>query len=982
MLLNCHSYYSFGYGTLSIEELIKEVKLKGYASFAITDINNTSAILDTVRLAKEAGIKPIAGIDFRNGIHPCYVGLAINDEGFYELNTHLSVHLHDSKDFDSIAPEFKNVFVIYPLHAYKGWKLRENEFIGVSLKEITILPFSVAKKLIGKTVVLQSFTFTGKSQYNAHRLLRAISLNTLLSKLPKEEQASQDEKLFEYDILHSAYSSIPDIISNTEKIVNGCHIDFDYGKFAGKNLKHYTGSAAGDIELLRKECNAGLHYRYGTPDDKQVNRMNKELDIIRQMNFASYFLINWDIINYALRNNYYYVGRGSGANSMVAFLLHITDVDPIELDLYFERFINPFRSNPPDFDIDFSWTDRDDITRYIFDRFGYHRTALLATYSTFQHDAVLREVGKVFGLPKEEIDKLQTIKSYNDADDTGKQVLRYSRLLEGFPSHLSVHSSGILISDEPINRYTATFIPPKGYPTTHFSMIEAEDIGLYKFDILSQRGLGKIKDSLYIIKKNKKTDIDIHEINKFKTDSTVKNLLKQGKCIGCFYIESPAMRMLLAKLQADDYLRLVAASSIIRPGVSKSGMMNEYIRRYRSEEAREKARKDLPELYELLKETYGVMVYQEDVIKVAHFFAGLSLAEADYLRRGMSWKFKQRNEFARVKDNFFINCMKKGYSEKIINDIWLQIESFANYAFSKGHSASYAVESFQALYLKAYFPLEYMVATLNNGGGFYRPELYVHEARRHGAEIMPPDINKSGFLSEIEGNKIYLGLGMVAGLELNVINAVEKERIENGNYSSLYDFAKRLPVSIEQLRILIRAGAFNFTGKNKKELLWDAHSCYRPLKNLIREKELFDVKPKQYTLPELTNAWQDNAFDEIELLGFSLCSPFLLLRDKIPTTLTAKELQGFIGKIVEITGYLITTKRTSTFKGEKMYFGTFIDTEGDWLDTVHFPKSAAQFPFQGRGCYLLKGMVKEEFDFVFIDIFQMHRLPMISMEDN
>ena len=347
--------------------------------------------------------------------------------------------------------------------------------------------------------------------------------------------------------------------------------------------------------------------------------------------------------------------------------------------------------------------------------------------------------------------------------------------------------------------------------------------------------------------------------------------MRHSKAMGCFYVESPAMRMLLAKLRADDYLRLVAASSIIRPGVSKSGMMREYILRYRDEARRKKAEDELPQLYELLKETYGVMVYQEDVIKVAHYFAGLSLAEADHLRRGMSWKFKQRNEFWRVQNNFFNNCIAKGYPKKLIEDIWNQIESFANYAFSKGHSASYAVESFQALYLKAYFPLEYMVATLNNGGGFYRIELYIHEARMHGAEIIAPCVNNSNELSTIQKHKIYLGLNLVSELEKQAISKLLHERESNGPYLHLFDFINRVPVSLEQIRLLIRVGAFNFTGKNKKELLWDAHSLVNPLKKHSSDSNLFEVEPKKYTLPELFTSWVDDAFDEMELLGFTLC---------------------------------------------------------------------------------------------------------------
>jgi DNA polymerase III alpha subunit len=454
-----------------------------------------------------------------------------------------------------------------------------------------------------------------------------------------------------------------------------------------------------------------------------------------------------------------------------------------------------------------------------------------------------------------------------------------------------------------------------------------------------------------------------------------------GKCIGCFYVESPAMRMLLAKLKADDYLRLVAASSIIRPGVSKSGMMREYILRFRNETIRENARKALPELYELLKETYGVMVYQEDVIKIAHFFAGLTLAEADYLRRGMSWKFKQRNEFFKVREKFFSNCKQKGYAEKTITDIWNQIESFANFAFSKGHSASYAVESYQALYLKAYFPLEYMVATLNNGGGFYRTELYVHEARMHGAKIVPPCVNNSFALCDIDGDTVYLGLGMINELELGIITQIINERETNGLFQSMYDFVKRVPIAIEQIRLLIRTGAFAFTGNNKKELLWEVHSLIHPLNKTIAGTELFDVVPKKFNLPVLTNTSMDDAFDEIELLGFSLSSQFDLLQHQLPSSLTAKDLRLHIGKVVDIVGYLVNVKTTFTAKGDRMHFGTFLDTDGMWIDTVHFPVPAKDYPFRGNGCYVLKGKVTEEFDFTSIEVHQMQRLAMVNRDN-
>ncbi|MCE3258423.1 MAG: polymerase subunit alpha [Bacteroidetes bacterium] len=994
MLLNCHTYFSFCYGTFSVQELLTETEKKGYHQLVISDINNTSAILEAIRLCsppleQPLPLKVIPGIDFRNGISQQYVGIARNNQGYRELNEHLSRHLHTKTDFSERAPDFHHAYVIYPLAKAKDIILKENEYIGVSVNELKSIPFSYARHYTHKMVVLQPVTFANKQHFNAHRLLRSIDKNLLLSMLPASEQTSEAEIMLPKEKLYEAFSAYPQIIENTERILNDCSVNFIYGKLESKNRACYTDSFGEDLDLLRSECMKNLTYRYKNPDKKVYERLEKELEVIAQKKFASYYLINWDITNYARHKGYYYVGRGSGANSMVAYLLRITDVDPIDLDLYFERFINIHRANAPDFDIDFSWNDRDDITDYIFDRFGKdektkhdkNTVALLATYSTFKNDSVTRELGKVFGLPPGEIDRLQNTKDIRSLDHMSQLVLKYGDLIHDFPSHLSIHASGILISEEPITAYSATFMPPKGYQTAQFSMLEAEDIGLFKFDILSQRGLGKIKDALAIIHENKSTSIDIHDTKKFTADEEVKKLLRVGKCIGCFYIESPAMRMLLAKLQADDYLRLVAASSIIRPGVSKSGMMREYILRYRDEGQRRQAEAELPELYEILRETYGVMVYQEDVIKIAHIFAGLSLADADYLRRGMSWKFKQRNEFHKVKENFFNNCYIKGYSHEVIDKIWTQIESFANFAFSKGHSASYAVESYQALYLKTYFPLEYMVATLNNGGGFYRTEVYVHEARMNGGEIVAPCVNSSEDLCRISGKTIYLGFSMIGELERNSRALILSERKKNGVFTDLYDFIKRVPVSIEQLHLLIRIGAFKFTGMNKKELLWKAHMFINPIKKKAVSPELFNIKPQEYELPKLENSWLDDAFDELELLGFPLCSPFLLIKEEITNTLTAKDLTQHRGERVEIVGQLITTKNTQTSRGERMHFGTFLDREGYWIDTVHFPPSVTAFPFTGPGCYRIIGTVIEEFDFIYIEVEQLHRFTTLNKDN-
>ena len=977
MFLNCHTYYSLRYGTMATKELLEQAENHSISTLCLTDINNTSACLDFIREAPKFSIKPIVGIDFRNGAQQEFVMIAQNNQGFENINKYLSDFLHQS---DPIIPEkatsIQDVFIIYPFKKDIAFDLADNEFVGLALDDIRQLPLSKWLHRLNKLILLHSVSFQNKKGFNTHRLLRAIDNNTLLSKLSSSEQGKEEHQFVSQEAIIELCGEYPEILTNTQRILDECSIHFDFSSDIPNNQKAFTNSEEEDCKLLEKLTYDGIPYRYQNPDDAIYSRIEKELKIIKEKGFVSYFLINWRILQYARSKGYFYVGRGSGANSIIAYLLRITDVDPIELDLYFERFINLYRKNPPDFDIDFSWTDRDDITRFIFDEFPH--TALITVYNTFKYKASIRELGKVFGLPKSEIDMLSSGNyRYDHLDRLSQLVIIYSKYIQGFPNYLGIHAGGIIISEKPIEHYTATFLPPKGYATTQFDMIVAEDIGLYKFDILSQRGLGKIKDAVEIVHQNHpdKPKIDIHDIQRFKEDKRIKYLLRHAKAIGCFYVESPAMRMLMTKLQVDDYLGLVAASSVIRPGVAKSGMMREYILRYRYPERRKDAH---PVLLGLMPETYGVMVYQEDVIKVAHYYGGLNLGEADMLRRGMSGKFRSRDEFLKVKDQFFDNCKADGKAEDFTKDVWRQMESFAGYAFAKGHSASYAVESYQSLFLKAYYPLEYMVATINNFGGFYRTELYVHEARMHGGIIHAPCINQSFQQTVIYGTDIYLGFMFLQSLESKTIERILIERHQNGLFSSLDDFIERVSISMEQISILIKIDAFRFTGINKRELLWEAHMKINKVTFDEPKLTLFKTEWISYKTPPLTSSELENAFDQIELLGFPLCNPFHLLEEQFSNPMRAEHLKRFVGKIIAIEGYLVTTKRTSTSGGKQMYFGNFLDYDGDFIDTVHFPPVAKRFPFRGKGIYRITGKVTEEFDCINIDVTMMERLHIVE----
>lgn len=975
MYLNCKTFFSLRYGTMSAAMLVKKAHDLGIVSLALTNINMTADAWEFVDLCRQYLIKPILGLECRNGNDFKYLLLARNQEGWYHINHLLSDYLQQEIPFPDTAPQLPHTFVIYPWGSRLPDSLDDHELVGIRPWERNKLFRTDTLAWKKKLVILQPVTFQDSEHYELHRLLRAIDQNMLITQLTPAMTGHPAEQLTHPAQLVDHFSDYPDIVQNTLEIMDACQVEMIMN--TPGNKKHFTGSVAGDREKLRELAIAGMHRRYGEDHVVALARIEKELDIIAQQNFEAYFLITWDIIRYARERGFFYVGRGSGANSIIAYCIQITDVDPIELDLYFERFLNPYRKSPPDFDIDFSWRDRDQVIRYVFDTYGPEHTALLGTVTTFQTNAIIRELGKVYGLPKKEIDKIleNGFQLQLENDVIHRQIARYCELMNttpAFPNHLSIHAGGILISEAPIHHYCTTYLPPKGFVTAQLDMWQAERIGLHKFDILSQRGLGHIRDAIDIIRENRQVEIDIHDVKAFQQDPRVKNNLKTVNTIGCFYIESPGMRQLLQKLQCDNYLALVAASSIIRPGVAQSGMMKAYVERYRNPD---KVTYLHPVIEELLKETFGIMVYQEDVIKVAHHFAGLELADADTLRRAMGGKYRESNEFENIEHRFFANCAQRGHSPAVTAEVWRQIASFANFSFSKAHSASFAVESYQSLYLKTYFPAEFMVAVINNFGGFYNRELYFRELQKTGVDLHPPCINNSDYYTNIKGRQVYVGFIHIEGLEQQLAERILADRREYGPFSRLEDFTNRIMPGEEQLEILIRIGCFHFTGYTKKELLWKSSLLVsRKDNSQTHALPLFGATTVNCELPTLAYHAHEDAFDEIDLLGFSLQSPFHVLQHDQQSYMPAREFDQHVGLPVTTLGYLVTTKNLRSAKGEPMCFGTFLDREGTFVDTVHFPDSLRQYPFQKGGFYVLKGKVVKEHDVITLEINKMWKI--------
>ena len=946
-MIAAHSYNSLCYGTMPIQELVKRSVDLGYKTMPLTDINTTMGAADFVTECRKQGVRPVVGLEVRNGNELLYWVLARNNAGFAEINRFISQHNLNKQPYPAVAPEWENTYVIYPFGNRKPAQLKPYEFLGVRFSQLTKM---FRQESFEKLVALQPATFAEANDYELHRCLRAIDENVLISRLNPATCAAPDEILLPPERVKTTYALYPQLIENAERLLDDCEINLDDSP---KNKRTFTGNVYDDRELLRQLAFDGMMYRYGKTNKTAYRRIEKELEIIEKMGFCAYFLIAWDIVHFAMKQGLYHVGRGSGANSVVAYCLKITDVDPIELDLYFERFLNPKRSSPPDFDLDFSWKERDRVIEHIFKRYGYDHVALLGATVTFQEDSIHHELGKVFGLPKGE---------------TNREIAQIAERIRDFPNQRSIHAGGVLITEEPITNYAALDLPPKGFPTTQYDMYAAEKLGFVKIDVLSQRGIAHIRDAVELVERNHGVHIDIHQVEALKQDELVKQQLLKAETCGCFYIESPAMRGLLRKLRCSDYKTLVAASSIIRPGVARSGMMKEYINRFHHPETVDYKH---PVLKELLEETYGVMIYQEDVLKVGHYFAGLDLAEADVLRRMMGHKMRDKSEFEQVTQRFFDNCKAKGYPDSLAQEIWRQIESFSGYSFSKAHSASYAVESYQSLYLKSHYPLEFQVAVINNFGGFYRTWFYLNEAKRMGAKVHLPCVNHSDYLSVLEGKTVYIGFVFLQGIEQQFVERIVAERKAHGPFKDLEDFKNRVPYHKEQLMLLIRGGAFNFTNKPKAELLWKVFAPRNPVGITDRTGGNDGVE-----LPEFKTSPLQNAYDEIELYGFPVTlSWFDLLETKFRGELMACQMLQFVGRRYRMLGKLVTIKYVRTCKGDPMALGTFVDATGEPFDTVHFPQVFKSYPFQGDGVYLMLGVVTEEFGQPSLQVEKMAKMP-------
>ena len=978
--LHCHSGYSFLEGAATIPGLLEGAKRLGMKALALTDRNGGYGLVEFYKLAARMGIKPILGAELDDGSGQRAVVLARDREGYAELcrliterrlNQRFSLIEALKETSEGIIILSSSLTLLQELFPYRREDLFAELVITRKAKSRAQAQgiYNLATGLSIPLVATNDVHFVSPRDHIIHRLLRAIGERKTIASVGN--LVSPDCYLKSDPQMRELFRNLPQALKNTERIAEACQVDLKLGEWKYPSFPLPPGEDP--HRYLSWLAWQGLRRRYHPPSPEAQERLKYELKVIGGLNLSPYFLLVWDIVQEAKRRGIGFVGRGSAADSLVSYCLELTDVCPLKHNLYFERFLNPQRDSPPDIDLDFSWKQRDGMLEYVYAKYGRERVAMISTFSRLKPRAAFREVAKAFGLSEEEIgpftsripswgeeklsrlrEKIPECRNLPWESEPFRRIAGLAERIIGFPRHLSIHCGGIVICPSTLTDYLPLERAPKGLVITQYDMFSVEDMGLLKIDLLSQRSLAVLTDTVEEVSKQEGRRPPVDDLEVVFRDEKTCRLIREGKTMGCFYIESPGMRQLLQKLRVESFEGLTAASSIIRPGVAESGMMAEYISRHHN---REKITYLHPKLQELLGESYGVMVYQEDVLKVAHNLGGMSLGEADLLRRAMSGKLRSPEAMKKVKGRFLQSCGHQGLDPEVARKIWQQMESFAGYAFCKAHSASFAQLSFRVAYLKAHYPAQFMAAVLSNGGGFYSPGAYIQEAKRMGLNVLLPDVNHSQIYYTGSGNQIRIGLGAIKRLSQRSTDSLLEAR-ENGSFSTLTDLIKRTTLCLAELETLIKCGALDAFGSTRPELLWELSLFFPRIRG--GGSPPWGIRERLPHLPQYPLV--KRCLIELETFGYMVSAhPLELLKVNPPGLTSACGLGEKVNQKVSMIGWVISSKRITTKKGEPMRYLSMEDTTGDF-EVVLFPNRYRLYaPITlGPGPYLVEGRVKED----------------------
>lgn len=1025
--LHLHTENSLLDGAIRIKDLCKFAKENDMPAVAITDHGNMYGAIQMYETAKEHGIKPLIGCEFYvydgditeknlQKTHPYHLVLiAKNETGYKNLVKLVSIakckgmyykprinheyieqhhegliclsacvqgevaqgFIREEKEKSYEAAKFyKNLFGDDYYIELQDHGLEKQKMSNPQLIEL-------ARELDIKMVITNDSHYLHKEDADWHDTLLCIQTNALKDSNDRFRFPNNEFYVKTPDQLRDAFrwmeaDLFEECIKNTVEVADKCHLIIEMGKYHIPYFEippNYTSET-----YLDHMCMLGIKKRYGglTPELKE--RLDYELGVINKMGFAEYFLIVSDFIQYAKRNDIPVgPGRGSAAGSLVSYVLEITDLDPIKHNLLFERFLNPERVSMPDVDVDFCVERRGEVIDYVTQKYGADKVCQIITFGTLAARNAMKSVARVYdipyaqsnqwaqlipGEPKIKIDDAlkegMELKKLYDTEPTVKKLVDMAKAIEGLKNNTGMHAAGVIISKMPLSDVVPVEPSKEGNIVTEYTMIEDEHIGLLKMDFLGLRNLTIIHNALKMIEKRTGEKIDINNIP--LDDQKTFDLLIKGDTDGIFQLESSGMKKLVKDLKPSVFEDLGALVALFRPGPLGSGMVQDFVER---KHGRQKIEYAHPLLEPILKDTYGTIVYQEQIMQIFQTLADYSLGQADNVRRMMGKK--QIEKMAEQKGLFIERSAAHGMTEKGATDLFEQIEKFAAYCFNRSHSAAYAFVSYQTAYLKAHYPVEYMSALLSSvSNDQEKTQLYIAECQKMGIKVLAPDINKSNAKFTPDGNNIRFGLASIKNVGEAVIENTEKERIkESGEFTSLFDFCTRIDyktLNKRTLESLIKSGAFSNIEKSRKQLMENLDSLVSAAQRqneakMLGQASLFaglttssGVELDKYTMTGSDEEFDDRQIQafEKEYLGFYVTShPLSSIEDKLPflTTHNIAELKDMPNeKSVTICGLLSQVRQIPTKKDPTKFLkaGVIEDLTGK-VEFVAFHKTLLEY---------------------------------------
>ena len=923
--LHVHTEYSLLDGSNKIKEYVARVKELGMNSAAITDHGVMYGVIDFYRAARNAGIKPILGCEVyvapgsrfdktpgSNSEERYYhlVLLAENQKGYENLTKIVSKGFVDGYyykprvDLEVLEQYHEGIIALsaclagevqkYLLRGmYEDAKEAAKRYENIFGKDNFFLELQdhgmqeqalVNQQLLRLSeetgialVATNDVHYTYAEDEKPHDILLCIQTGKKLEDENRMRYEGGQYFVKSEEEMRALFPYALEALENTQKIADRCNVVIEFG--VTKLPKYDVPQGFTAWEYLNKLCFDGLEKRYPNPGEELKERLNYELNVIRNMGYVDYFLIVWDFINYARTNGIMVgPGRGSAAGSIVSYCLGITNIDPIKYQLLFERFLNPERVSMPDIDIDFCFERRQEVIDYVVRKYGADRVAQIVTFGTLAARGVIRDVGRVMDLPYAFVDSISKmiptelnitlekaltmngeLKALYEKDPQVKELIDMSKRLEGLPRHSSMHAAGVVICQKSVDEYVPLSLGSDGSVTTQFVMTTLEELGLLKMDFLGLRTLTVIQNAVQLVEKNTGKVIDMEHID--YNDKSVLDSIGTGKTDGVFQLESAGMKSFMKELKPQSLEDIIAGIALYRPG--PMDFIPQYIKGKNDQSAIEY---DCPQLEPILKSTYGCIVYQEQVMQIVRDLAGYTLGRSDLLRRAMSKKKgdvmeKERQNFVYGNPEEGVpGCIANGISEKVANRIYDEMLDFAKYAFNKSHAAAYAIVSYQTAYLKYYYPVEFMAAlmtsVIDNAG---KVAEYIYTCRQMNIPILPPDINTGEGRFSVDGGNIRYGLAAIKSVGRPVIEAIIAEREKNGTFKNLKDFIERLSgkeVNKRTIENFIKAGALDSLNGTRKQLMM----IYVKILEQINQEKKYSMTG-QMTLFDMVSEEQKSEFD-------------------------------------------------------------------------------------------------------------------------